>query len=128
MPPAAAAYILPAIAEIVVSTALGHRILQSRQCSTSDRVALATKLQHHRGLAIRLMADVLATDGMRTSDEMLACVLVFLFAEVSTTLRSFGEASSDRLVLFPDTTIHFILLATTCGCSLDDNQLARRAG
>lgn len=128
MPPAAAAYILPAVAEIVVSTALGHRIVQSRQCSTSDRVALATKLQHHRGLAIRLMADVLATDGMRTSDEMLACVLVFLFAEVSTTLRSVGEASSDRLALFPDTTIHFILLATTCGCSLDDNQLARRAG
>jgi hypothetical protein len=53
---------------------------------------------------------------------------VFLFAEVSTTLSSFGEASSDRLVLFPDTTIHFILLATTCGCGLDDNQLARRAG
>ncbi|KFG78744.1 C6 zinc finger domain protein [Metarhizium anisopliae] len=89
VPPAAAAYILPAVAEIVVSTALGHRILQSRQCSTSDRVALATKLQHHRGLAIRLMADVLATDGMRTSDEMLACVLVFLFAEFRHLFRYF---------------------------------------
>ncbi|KID84335.1 C6 zinc finger domain protein [Metarhizium guizhouense ARSEF 977] len=88
VPPAAAAYILPAIAGIVVSTALGHRILQSRPCSTSDRVALATKLQHHRGLAIRLMADVLATDGMRTSDEMLACVLVFLFAEIQQSISS----------------------------------------
>ncbi|KID96146.1 C6 zinc finger domain protein, partial [Metarhizium majus ARSEF 297] len=88
VPPAAAAYIIPAIAEIVISSALGHRILQSRQCSTSDRVALATRLQHHRGLAIRLIADVLATDGTRTSDEMLACVLVFLVAEIQQSISS----------------------------------------
>ncbi|KAG8416064.1 hypothetical protein J3459_013823 [Metarhizium acridum] len=94
-PPAAAAHILPAIAEMVVSTALGHRILQSSHCSTSDRVALATKLQHHRGLAIRLMADVLATDGMRTSDEMLACVLVFLFAEIQQSISSSWRQHAD---------------------------------
>jgi hypothetical protein len=68
---------------MVVSTALGHRILQSGDSSGPHRVALATKLQQHRGSAIRLMVEDLATDGRQTSDEMLACVLVFLFAEVS---------------------------------------------
>lgn len=113
--PAWAAYIRPAVAEMVVSTALGHRILQGVNRSSSERGALATKLQHHRGAAIRLMAEELTHDAMQASDELLVCVLVFLLAEVSfiSSSHSIGEQNIDSYL---DSTIYIIKLATTCRC------------
>lgn len=132
--PTFAAYIRPAVAEMVVSTALGHRILQGVNRSGSDRGVLATKLQHHRGAAIRLMAEDLTRDAMQTSNEILVCVLVFLLAEVSM----FDQHGARSIIVLqpitkvadiashPDSAVHFVKLATACRCGRGHRQCARR--
>lgn len=113
------AYIRPAVAEMVISTALGHRILQSVQLPGAERGTLAIKLQHHRGSAIRMMAEDLARDDMRTSDEILVCVLVFLLAEVSEYFPLAKPTLSRllaKLTSLSDSAIHFLVMATACRC------------
>ncbi|KAJ6445169.1 Na/K ATPase alpha 1 subunit [Purpureocillium lavendulum] len=74
---------LPApIKEAMISTALGHRILQSRDERPSEETTiLATRLQKHRGAAIRLLADALTQPQTQTSDALIVSIFVFLLAE-----------------------------------------------
>lgn len=72
----------------VVSTAIGHRLLQSHslRASAFDRSALTTKLHHHRGESIRALTADLAEQDKQLSDATLGAVLALLLLEVGTYL------------------------------------------
>ncbi|KAK1832600.1 arginine metabolism regulation protein II [Podospora conica] len=71
----------------VVSTAIGHRLLQSHAPPTSPsaRAALTTKLQHHRGESIRALTADLAEQDKQLTDGTLGAVLALLLAEIQQT-------------------------------------------
>ncbi|PWI71737.1 hypothetical protein PCL_11831 [Purpureocillium lilacinum] len=70
------------IKEALISTALGHRILQSSNERPGDETAiLATRLQTHRGAAIRTLADALSQPKTQTSDAVIVSIFVFLLSE-----------------------------------------------
>ncbi|KAH7129958.1 fungal-specific transcription factor domain-containing protein [Dactylonectria estremocensis] len=93
---------LPAnIRHTLVSIALSHRILQFEDGFESDRAALSTKLQAHRGSAIRHLAIQLKT-GAQASDVTLASVLIFLFAEIQHTLSSNWRYHCDAIYAIVD--------------------------
>ncbi|KAF4461505.1 C6 zinc finger domain-containing [Fusarium albosuccineum] len=81
----------PAIGHSIVSIAFAHRILQSEQGFESDRAVLATRLQTHRGTAIRHLASSVkfSTEAGWTfrkdcysGSVTTASILIFLFAEL----------------------------------------------
>jgi len=73
------------IKEALISTALGHRILQSSNERPGDETAiLATRLQTHRGAAIRTLADALSQPKTQTSDAVIVSIFVFLLSEVQS--------------------------------------------
>ncbi|KAH6884496.1 fungal-specific transcription factor domain-containing protein [Thelonectria olida] len=77
---------LPAsIRQTMVSIALAHRILQFEPGFESDRATLSTRLQIHRGGAIKELArEVKACSEANIAT--LAAVLTFLFAEIQQCL------------------------------------------
>ncbi|KAM5341582.1 hypothetical protein ACJ41O_014613 [Fusarium nematophilum] len=81
MPLAEAPFIPAPIRHSIVSIALAHRILQSEQGFESDRAVLSTRLQTHRGAAIRHLAGHLKP-GSQASGLTLASILTFLLAEL----------------------------------------------
>ncbi|UNI17046.1 hypothetical protein JDV02_003424 [Purpureocillium takamizusanense] len=77
------------IKEALISSALGHRILQSSSERPGDETAvLATRLQTHRGAAIRTLADALSQPKTQTSDAMIVSIFVFLLAEIQQSIST----------------------------------------
>ncbi|KAK2603602.1 hypothetical protein QQS21_004183 [Conoideocrella luteorostrata] len=102
VPSLAVANVHPAVAEMLKSSALAHRILQGAERPSSDRAVLATKLQRHRGAAIRLMAQDLANDASHTSFQFLVCVLVFLLIEIQQSISSSWRSHVDAALVIID--------------------------
>lgn len=80
--PSEAPYIPTAIRHTMVSIALAHRVLQSEQGFEADRALFSTRLQKHRGAAIRHLASDLIP-GSQPDTTTLVSILTFLLAEVS---------------------------------------------
>ena len=64
---------------------MGHRLIRSyaSPLPPSDRAALATRLQKHRGECIRALTADLAEQNTQMSDGTLGAVLALLLSEVS---------------------------------------------
>ena len=112
----------------VVSTAIGHRLMRSyaRPLPPSDRAALATRLQKHRGESIRALTADLAEQNTQMSDGTLGAVLALLLSEVSCPFSHFpppGDPVSDPRT---DPTNVFSLVATAPQRCSNHHQPARR--
>ncbi|KAM4054315.1 fungal specific transcription factor [Hirsutella rhossiliensis] len=79
----------PTILQILASSAVGHRILQSSPRPRSEIAVLTTKLQVHRGESFRLLAQAMAQPASQISDETLVSILVLLLAEIQQSVASF---------------------------------------
>ncbi|CAG9977252.1 unnamed protein product [Clonostachys byssicola] len=73
----------PVIAEVIICTALGHRMVQSVQCSEADRNAMAVKLRRHRGAAISAVASGLSQKEAQWHERTLISVVLLLLSEHS---------------------------------------------
>ena len=88
MPPSFVSHIPPSLVQSLICITLAHRILQCGDSLASDETAVSRrKLQGHRGKAIRLLAQELASERSQPehNDRLLGSVLTFLFAEVRYT-------------------------------------------
>ncbi|RSL45586.1 hypothetical protein CEP53_010699 [Fusarium sp. AF-6] len=85
--PSEAPYIPTAIRHTMVSIALAHRVLQSEQGFEADRALFSTRLQKHRGAAIRHLASDLVP-GSQPDTITLVSILTFLLAEVQQSFSS----------------------------------------
>jgi len=96
MPPANTRFTPRACIESVICTALCHRILQLTDGQTaSEKAILSTKLQKHRGEAIRQLTALLANSEEQTSDATLASVLTLLLAEIQQTFSPDWQRHSE---------------------------------
>lgn len=93
---AAVPYLPASVRQCMISFALTHRILQSEDGFHSDRAMLSTRLQTHRGEAIRRLAIELQATSLANA-AVLACVMTFLFAEVCRS-DMHGISSCPRFV------------------------------
>ncbi|KAM0426418.1 hypothetical protein ACHAPT_008465 [Fusarium lateritium] len=116
IPLADAPYAPAAVRHSLVSAALAHRILQSEQGFEQDRAILSTRLQTHRGAAIRHLASGVKlgsevgwniTSGPDSRGVTLASMLVFLFSELqqnfSPNWRHHCDAAHTLIDLFGGT-------------------------
>lgn len=94
---ASASNLPPSIRHTIISIALAHRILQSEQGFEADRAALSTRLQTHRGGAIRELAQEVKARS-QTNLVTLACVLTFLFAEVRVCCADYSFPPRSYLI------------------------------
>ncbi|VUC27311.1 unnamed protein product [Clonostachys rosea] len=78
-----ASVIPPVIAEVIICTALGHRMVQSVQSLEADRNAMAVKLRRRRGAAIRAVAKDLSHQEAQWHDRTLISVVLLLLSEHS---------------------------------------------
>ncbi|KAM5351185.1 hypothetical protein ACJ41O_003908 [Fusarium nematophilum] len=85
--PTEAPYIPQAMRHTMVSIALAHRVLQSEQGFEADRALFSTRLQRHRGAAIRHLAADLQS-GAEPDPTTLASILTFLLAEIQQSFSS----------------------------------------
>ncbi|KAJ4311385.1 hypothetical protein N0V84_010478 [Fusarium piperis] len=117
IPLANAPYAPATIRHCLVSSALAHRILQSEHEFKEDRAILASRLQTHRGAAIRHLASGVKlgsevgwnnTSGRDGREATLASMLVFLFVELqqsfSPNWRQHSDAAHTLIDLFGGTT------------------------
>ncbi|KND89985.1 hypothetical protein TOPH_05269 [Tolypocladium ophioglossoides CBS 100239] len=74
------------VVKLLTAGALGHRILQNGDRPGSDSAVLATRLQTHRGAALRLVAETLAEPAAQTSNVTLLCVYVLLITEIQQSI------------------------------------------
>ncbi|KAI8721232.1 Zn(2)-C6 fungal-type domain-containing protein [Fusarium sp. LHS14.1] len=84
--PSEAPYIPTAIRHTMVSIALAHRVLQSEQGFEADRALFSTRLQKHRGAAIRHLASDLVQQSFSSSWRQHANTVVELLGGMSTIL------------------------------------------
>ncbi|PLB38034.1 Zn(II)2Cys6 transcription factor [Aspergillus candidus] len=79
----------PAMCHLLVCLALGHRI-QSLMLNTDygALIEVRSRLYHHRGMAIQLLADAIGNAITRTSDLTIASVLMLLFTDARQSLSS----------------------------------------
>ncbi|CAI6042837.1 unnamed protein product [Clonostachys chloroleuca] len=71
------------IVEVIICTALGHRMVQSVQGFEVDRNAMAVKLRRHRGAAISAVASGLSHKEAQWQDKTLISVVLLLLSEHS---------------------------------------------
>ncbi|KAK4236604.1 hypothetical protein C8A03DRAFT_45407 [Achaetomium macrosporum] len=74
MPHAAAPYLSRSCTQSLVCAALCHRALQSSEAAPSDQLALARRLQQHRGEALRALTADLGSPDHQASDMTLAAL------------------------------------------------------
>ncbi|CAH0042751.1 unnamed protein product [Clonostachys rhizophaga] len=83
VPAGLASVIPPGIAEVIICTALGHRMVQFVQGFEADRNAMAVKLRRHRGAAISAVASGLSHHEAQWHDKTLISVVLLLLSEHS---------------------------------------------
>uniref|UniRef100_A0A8H7NPU0 Zn(2)-C6 fungal-type domain-containing protein n=1 Tax=Bionectria ochroleuca TaxID=29856 RepID=A0A8H7NPU0_BIOOC len=76
----------PVIAEVIICTALGHRMVQCVQGFEADRNAMAVKLRRHRGAAISAVASGLSHQEAQWHDRTLISVVLLLLSEIQHSL------------------------------------------
>ncbi|SPO04657.1 uncharacterized protein DNG_07342 [Cephalotrichum gorgonifer] len=74
------------IIQTIICSSLGHRIMQLQDAPQQDQRTLATRLQSHRGKALRVIAQQLCDPREQTSDVTLAAVIVLLLVEIQNCL------------------------------------------
>lgn len=77
--------IRPAVSELLISAALGHRILQSAERPRLETAILTERLYYHRMRATRMLSEDLAGSAGYISDGTINLVLTILLIEVRFT-------------------------------------------